>query len=79
MSVTQSDLTAFQQFALSRIGAGSADTSLEELAYDWQISRERDSANLAIREGLTEVRAEQHRPARDASEELARKHGLSSE
>ena len=79
MAITKSDLESFQQFAQERIASITPDTSLDELAYEWQLSRERDEVNDIIQEGLDDIQAGHHRPAREATEELARKHGLWSE
>ncbi len=79
MTISESDLESFQQFARERIASITPETSLDELAYEWQISRERGELNDVIREGLDDIQAGHHRPAREATEELARKHRLSTE
>ncbi len=79
MGITESDLEAFQQYARERIGSITPDTSLDELAYQWQLTRERDEVNEVLKEGIDDIKAGRHRSAREATEEIARKHGLSAE
>jgi len=79
MAITVQDLEAFQRFAIERISHLAPDIPLDELAYEWQLSQEREAVNGAIKEGLADIQAGRHKPAREVTDELAKKHGLSTE
>ncbi|OJW22008.1 MAG: hypothetical protein BGO49_14590 [Planctomycetales bacterium 71-10] len=74
------DLRAFKGFIEGRLaGAGDAPT-LDEALIDWQLANQDDvelqGAVEAIREGLADAEAGRLIPARDAIDEVRRKHGL---
>jgi len=79
MAITLQDLEAFQRFAIERISHLSPEVPLDELAYEWQIAQERNDVNKAIEEGLSDIQAGRYRPAREVTDELAKKHGISAE
>ena len=78
MPITQADLQDFHEFATGRINNGGSEECLEELAYQWQLLRERDDVNADIRQGLADVEAGRGRPAREVCDELAQKYGFRS-
>jgi predicted transcriptional regulator len=77
MAVTQAELDDFHKFASKRIEAVPSEMTFDDLVMEWESLRDRAEINAAIREGLADVEAGRHRPARDAMEELRQKHGLS--
>ncbi len=79
MAVTKEDMQDFNRFVDERIKNGGAELTLEELAFEWQTTRERDEVNAIIRRGLDDIDAGRHRPAREVTEELRQKHAIPSE
>lgn len=77
MAVTKQDLDSFHQFATNRIENGGAELSLEELAYQYECAKERDEVNAVIARGLKDIDAGRGRPAREVTEELRQKYGIS--
>lgn len=78
MTITAQDLEAFQRFAMERIGQLDPETPLDELAFEWQVLQDRHEVNGSIREGLSDIQAGRHRPAREVTDELAKKHEFST-
>lgn len=79
MPVTQQDLDSFHQFASERIANSVVPLSFDDLIVEWLSHRDRDDINAAIEEGLADVEAGRHRPARHVTEELRQKYGLPTE
>jgi len=79
VAITVQDLEAFQRFAIERISHLSPEVPLDELAYEWQLTQERNDVNKAIKEGLSDIQAGRHRSARKVTDELAKKHRISAE
>jgi hypothetical protein len=69
MSVTQSDLDAFQQFAAERIARKGAE-SLDELLREWELARERRDTIESVKRGLADVDGGRTRPADSLLDEL---------
>jgi hypothetical protein len=75
MSLSLEQLDSFHRFAQQKLQAGGAE-SIAELARQWEIVRERDEVNQAIREGLEDVNAGRYRPAADVSRDMRRKYNV---
>ena len=74
------DLRAFKGFIDEKLSSGGADLSLDDALglwdYENQAVEERGETLQAIRRGFAEIEAGRVRPAREALEELRRKHKL---
>ena len=75
MSVTLNQLEDFHRFAQTKLGNGGAE-SIAELARQWEIAREREEVNEALREATEELKAGRFRPAADVSRDMRRKFNL---
>jgi hypothetical protein len=75
MLVTQQDLDSFHHFALGKLQNGGAE-SITELARQWEIAREREEVNEALREATDDLKAGRYRPAADVSRDMRRKYNL---
>jgi hypothetical protein len=75
MLVTQQDLDSFHHFAQAKLQKGDAE-SIAELARQWEIAREREEVQEALREATEDLKAGRHRPAADVSREMRRKYNL---
>ena len=76
MAVTQDQLDDFHRFASEKLNNGGANLSWDELFILWQSEHERDEINAAIREGLADVEAGRHQPAREAMEDIRKEFGF---
>ena len=76
VSVTQQQFDDFRRFASEKLANGGADLTWDELFIWWQSSRERDSVNAAIRQGLAEFDAGRYQPADEAMEEIRQEFGF---
>jgi hypothetical protein len=72
MLVTQQDLDSFHHFALGKLQNGGAE-SITELARQWEIAREREEVNEALREAMEDLKAGRYRPAEEVSRDIERK------
>ena len=72
MLVTQQDLDSFHNFALGKLQNGGAE-SIAELARQWEIAREREEVNEALREATEDLKAGRYRPAEEVSRDIERK------
>jgi predicted transcriptional regulator len=74
------DLRAFRDFVDGQLGNGGADLTPEECLDHWILENSSDSerrVRLAeIQQGLDDLDAGRTRPAREALNELRRKHSL---
>jgi hypothetical protein len=75
MSISLEQLESFHRFAQQKLQTGEAE-SIAELARQWEIVREREEVNEAIREGLEDLKAGRYRPAADVSRDMRRKYNL---
>lgn len=75
MSVTPDQLNDFHQFALANLGSGDAQ-SIPALAHQWQVAREREEVNEALREATEDLKAGRFRSADEVNRDLERKHHL---
>ncbi len=75
MSVSLDQLNDFHHFALAQLGQGEA-ISISELAHQWQVARERDEVNEALREATEDLKAGRFRSADEVSRDLERKFNL---
>lgn len=76
MSVTQSDLINFHEFALTHIGDGGEDVSFLELAVQWQATRDHDEAVVLIRECIPDMESGIGTPLQEAADEIRRELGF---
>ena len=74
------DLRAFRDFADAKLSNGGSAMTLEEALSLWEYENspdeERGETLEAIRRGFADIEAGRVRPAREALEELRRKHNL---
>ncbi len=74
------DLRAFKGFIDEKLSDGGADLPLDDALglwdYENQGEEEREDTLQAIRRGFADIAAGRVRPAREALEELRRKHKL---
>jgi hypothetical protein len=77
MSISLDQLNDFHHFALAHLGQGEA-RSIAELAQQWQVARDRDEVNQALREATEDLKAGRFRPADEVSRDLERKYNLPS-
>ena len=74
------DLRAFKGFIEEKLSNGGVDLTPEEALVHWEIEnqteREREETLEAIRRGFADIEAGRVRPAREALEEIRRKHNL---
>lgn len=74
------DLRAFKGFIDEQLANGGADLTVDEALglwdYENQDEAERADTLQAIRRGFADIEAGRVRPAREALEELRRKHNL---
>ena len=75
MSLTLDQLEDFHRFAQAKLGNGGAE-SIAELARQWEVAREREEVNEALREATEDLKAGRYRPAADVSRDLRRKYNL---
>jgi hypothetical protein len=75
MLVTQQDLDSFHHFAQAKLQNGDA-ASIAELARQWEIAREREEVQEALREATEDLKAGRFRPAADVSRDMRRKYNL---
>jgi hypothetical protein len=75
MLVTQQDLDNFHRFAQQKLQNGGAK-SMAELACEWEIAREREEVDEALREAAEDLKVGRHRPAADVSRDMRRKYNL---
>ena len=77
MTVTQQQLDDFHRFASEKLANGSAELTWDELFIWWRSSRDRESVNAAIRQGLADIDAGRYQPADEAMEEIRQEFGFS--
>lgn len=74
------DLRAFKAFVDEKLSSGGTDLTLDDALglwdYENQGEEEREDTLRAIRRGFADIEAGRVRPAREALEELRRKHNL---
>ncbi len=74
------DLRAFKGFIEEKLSNGGIDLTPEEALVHWEIEnqtdQEREETLEAIRRGFADIEAGRVRPAREALEEIRRKHHL---
>jgi predicted transcriptional regulator len=74
------DLQAFRTFIDEKVSNGGSNLTLEEALVHWEIENqseeEREETLEAIRRGFADIEAGRVRPAREALEELRKKHNL---
>jgi hypothetical protein len=75
MSVTVAQLEDFHRFAQAKLDNGGAET-IAQLAQEWQVARERQEVNEALREATADLKAGRFRPAADVSRDMRRKFNL---
>lgn len=82
MTVSQQDLDSFYQIASERIRDVGVETP-EELFDLWNLLHPSGEAqaeiDAAIVRGMKDIEAGRHRPAREVTEELRKKHGIDAE
>ena len=82
MTISQDALDSFYQIASERIQSVGVD-SPEELFDLWKLLNpapdEQAEIDASIRRGIDDMNAGRHRPAREATEEIRQKHGISKE
>lgn len=79
MAITKDQIDSFHRFAVDRLDSGPVDLEIDELLVEWYDSRERESINGVIRQGLADIEAARGRSAREVSEELALLHGIGAQ
>ena len=74
------DLRAFKGFIDAKLSSGGAHLTLDDALGLWdhenQTEEEREDTLEGIRQGFADIEAGRVRPAREALEELRRKHNL---
>jgi predicted transcriptional regulator len=74
------DPKAFRDFLDARLSNGDSGLTLDEALAHWEIENqsveEREETLMAIRRGFADIEAGRLRPAREALEELRKKHDL---
>jgi len=78
MAVTQGELDSFHRFATKRLRKSEEELTIDDLVIEWDSMRNREHINAAIREGLADIDAGRTRPADHVTEELRRKHDIST-
>ena len=76
---TQQQLKEFHQFALVRLSQLPYRVELDDLLLEWYDSKESDSINATIRQGLADMDAGKGKPADTVSRELRTKFGFPPE
>ena len=72
MPVTKDDIQDFHCFVDEKLASGGAD-SLRQLVAEWE---ERQEANAAIRQGITDIDAGQTEPFFDSQDRFREERGL---
>ena len=76
---TQQQLEEFHQFALVRLTQIPDEVELDDLLLQWYDSKDTDSINAIIRQGLADMESGKGKPADDVSRELRSKFGFPPE
>jgi len=76
---TQQQLEEFHQFALVRLTQIPDEVELDDLLLQWYDSKNTDSINAIIRQGLADIESGKGKPADDVSRELRSKFGFPPE
>lgn len=76
MSATRADIDAFHNFAVQQIAVAAASVELDELLLKWYDSQNQGEIDEIIRQGLHDSDAGLGVPAREATDEIRRKHGV---
>jgi hypothetical protein len=75
VSITLEQLEDFHRFARAKLGNGGAG-SISDLALEWQVAREREEVNQALREATEDLKCGRFRPAADVSRDVEQKFNL---
>ena len=78
MTVTQTELDQFHEFASQKIATEGVSVSFEDLVVEWESIRDKDAIDSAIRQGLADIKAGRYRSAEEVTDELRQKHGIPS-
>ena len=73
---TQQQLEEFHQFALGRLKQMPDEVELDDLLLQWYDSKDSESINAIIRQGLADIKSGKGKPADDVSRELRSKYGF---
>jgi len=76
---TQQQLEEFHQFALVRLRQMPDEVELDDLLLQWYDSKDSDSINAIVRQGLADMESGKGKPAGDVSRELRSKFGFPPE
>ena len=76
---TQQQLEEFHQFALVRLTQIPDEVELDDLLLQWYDSKDTDSINAIIRQGLADMESGKGKPVDDVSRELRSKFGFPPE
>ena len=76
MSITREELDRFHKFAAERLDRSSADSTLEELVNQWEMSREYNETVDDIQQGVDDYAAGKSKPLTKAFDQARRDLGL---
>ena len=76
MSITESDIQAFSDYARAEITNGGAELSISELAAKWEAEREIQETLGDIRQGEGDIAAGRGKPVAEAFADIRAKLGL---
>ena len=76
---TQQQLEEFHQFALGRLRQLPDEVELDDLLLQWYDSKDAESINAVIRQGLADMESGKGKPADAVSRELRSKFGFPTE
>ena len=76
---TQQQLEEFHQFALGRLRQLPDEVELDDLLLQWYDSKDSESINAIIRQGLADMESGKGKPADAVSRELRSKFGFPTE
>lgn len=77
MPATLEQLERFHRFAKERVLAENPAPSLDDLLMDWYDAEEEAEIHVAIERGIAQMEAGLGRPAREVTEEIFKRLGIS--